>query len=173
MSVESRKLFRMKVRLYNNRLIRAREDLGLNQTEAARQIGITNSVLSAYENFGVRNGKRVLGQAWGPTGWTPSALMIADFYGYSPEYLWPEEIDSVRKNAMTLELSSADVHVFASGDMEARELASRVTEAKKLLSPAHREILEARFVDEKTLEELGDMRAARFGEEVGLSLIHI
>lgn len=115
--------FRIKIRIQNNRLVRAREELGMTQAVAARAIGVGASVLSAFENLSSRD------SPWSSTysRWTDTARKIADFYGYSPEYLWPEEIAALRKNAAQLELSAREVCAFIDEEqIEHRDFIAKV-----------------------------------------------
>ena len=144
------KAFRIKVRVYNNRLVRAREEMGLSQTEAARQMGVSNGILCDFETLRRR--------AWSEVdGWIPSALRVAEFYGYSPEYLWPEEIEAVRKNAFALELAAEDVAQLLSPDehMSRKELGVFMGQAHGLLTQRERSVLQATLVEERTLADTG------------------
>lgn len=108
------KPFRVKVRVQNNRLVRAREELGLTQVEAARRMRLSKERLNSLENF--------RDPAWGPFGWTPSALRIAEFYGYSPEYLWPEEIAMVKRNAFVLEANATEAFALSGGEVDETDM---------------------------------------------------
>lgn len=142
------KPFRMKVRLYNNRLIRAREEIGLTIGEAAERAGVSYSLLCALE--GLRK------PAWRATGWSQTATRLATFYGHSPEFLWPEEIANVKKQAVRhLELDAEDMHVLSGGEYEARELAAHVRMAMKRLTPVKAKVLTERFVNERDLRDVG------------------
>lgn len=151
-TVEMTKSLLMKVRLYNNRLIKAREELGLTQCAAAEAIGVQYGSLNALENLRVKAWKR---NASGDEGWTQTALKIASFYGFSPEYLWPEEIALVRKNAMRLELAAKDIHVLIGGELDALELKSQLDEAMRRLSLRDVELLEKSIVEGKALATIG------------------
>lgn len=123
------------------------------QSEAARRIGTTAQLLGKLENLKE--------PAWGEHGWRPVAIRVADFYGLSPEYLWPEEIALVRKTAFSLELAAADVAALPPGEveLEAKEVSDRLLGALKNTPPRERLILAWRFgfgdADEHTLEEIG------------------
>lgn len=147
------KPFRLKVRVYNNRLIRAREELGLTQSEAAERMGVAANYLSALETLRPTR----LGKAWRSDGWTLTARRIAAFYGLSPEYLWPDEIAAIRKNALQLEVAASDLHVLAGGEVDRDELLARVNEAKRLLPPAEQTVIDA-WTNGATLEQIGDER---------------
>lgn len=145
------KELRLDVRVRNNRLIRAREELGLTQAEASRQIGITPSELSAWENLKT---KRAVLTTDGD--WRDSAKRVAAFYGYSPEYLWPDAIFAIRKSALRLEANASDVAQLGGVELDAKQLSSHLSEALACLPPFRREVVVASIVDEKTLKDIGD-----------------
>jgi transcriptional regulator with XRE-family HTH domain len=118
-----RPTFRIKIRIQNNRLVRAREELGMTQAVASRAMGVDASTLSAFENLNANQ------PAWSDARarWTDTARKIADFYGFSPEYLWPEEIAALRKNAGQLEMSSREVCAFLDEErIEHRDFIAKV-----------------------------------------------
>lgn len=134
------KAFRIKVRVQNNRLIRAREELGLTQAEATRRIGLSHSALCAFENLNYSK--------WSPynelTGeWTDSARKVADYYGLSPEYLWPEEVALVKKSALQLEVGGREVVGFLT---ETRDTESEMLpRLLNQLNEREKAIIEKRF----------------------------
>lgn len=148
------KSLRFDVKVRNNRLVTAREQLGLTQTAAAKMIGVVN--LGRLETCN--------DQAMGTYGeWTMSAQKIATFYGYSPEYLWPEEVRALKKRAATLFVDATDVAELLSGrpdlllqekrDVEAE--AQLFDRAMGSLNPREREVLRRR-AEGATLLTIGD-----------------
>lgn len=140
----------IKMRAYNLRLIRAREELGLNQREASERIGFSHQgVLMMYETL-----KKSPIHLAGESVWKDSAMRIAEFYGLSCEYLWPDDILKIRKTAFRMELSSADIstmmltHDEKSGDIK------RLHEALGTLAERPRRVLEM-SADGATLDEIG------------------
>nr|AKH47298.1 sigma-70 region 3 domain protein [uncultured marine virus] len=99
--------FRATVRIRNNRLIRAREVLGLTQAAAARAIGIQVSVLSAYECL-TKSARAKRG------GWTPTAIKVADYYGHTCEHLWPDDVDEVHTTTLSIEMEAAQLRQLGS-----------------------------------------------------------
>lgn len=141
------KQLRLDMKVRNNRLIRAREELGMTQAEAARQIGIGASDLSALELL--RKAAR------SDTGWTPTAERIASFYGLSLEWLWPIEIHAIRKTALRLEMNACEMASMAGIELDAAELAGAVESALACLPPIQREAVVRTIVDDQTLQETG------------------
>lgn len=145
------KPFRLKVRIYNNRLVRAREELQLTQRDVARRIGVSPHIICYLENC--------KHQAWGEFGWTPSAQALADFYGYSPEYLWPEEIAAVRKNALSLEVAAGDIPALLPPDeqLSNAEMKQFVGKAYRALPPVQRDaLMNVTHGEDLTLKKIGE-----------------
>lgn len=140
--------FRLVAKLRNNRLIRAREALGLSCPQAAKAIGVCYAALVQLE--GMQE------SPVGVTGWRPVALKIAEWYGYIPEDLWPDCVLAVETIYATLELDPANQRAFS--DMRARtllpapdqayvekELQARVQQVLATLTPAEQDVLVKRF----------------------------
>lgn len=147
----SLKPFRLIVRVKNNRLIRLREELGLNLSAFAAAIGATASHISAIESF--------KGTVYSATyGWTKTAQRIADYHGVACEDLWPEEVRLVRRNVMTLEASREDVAKLGGqpfDELAGKELRERAAELLEKLPPKTRKMLAASLDEDATLGELG------------------
>ncbi|CDI58567.1 helix-turn-helix transcriptional regulator [Lactobacillus helveticus] len=69
----------------NKKLIKLRIDRGLNQKEAAKKIGISQSMLSSLEQ-GIRSGSDA------------TKIKIANFYGTSVEYIFFANTIAYRDN---------------------------------------------------------------------------
>lgn len=142
--------------LRNNRLICLREDLGISQKSMSVSLGLSFGILCGYETLKTspigRNAQ-----------WKGSAMLIADFHGASPEYLWPEAVQNIQKTEVTTTIQEADI-AFIEGRpdsvllpdeiMSARELSNELEDAMQQLKPRQREIIRARQ-DGKTLGEVG------------------
>jgi len=99
--------FRATVRIRNNRLIRAREVLGLTQAAAARAIGIEAGVLSAFECLS-KSARAKRG------GWLPTAAQIAAYYSHTCEHLWPDEVEEVHTTTLSIEMEAAQLRQLGS-----------------------------------------------------------
>ena len=100
------KPLRIVARLRNNRLIRAREALGYtNAAQAARALGLSPAMLWALETLKDSPVFRGARPGFKAGDWTKSALRVAKAFGTTPEYLWPEELDAVKKTKVVIELN--------------------------------------------------------------------
>lgn len=145
--------FRVVAKLKNNRLIRAREQLGhMTTVAAARAIGVDNHLLGTYEAMTRSPWNKKRG------GWNESALRIAHAYAYHPEELWPDVIQSVRATSATLELAEPVMAVAA--DFDAKELTEQTRKALATLTPREEKVLRKRFGigerSDQTLEEVAE-----------------
>lgn len=139
----------IKMRAYNLRLIRAREELGLKQREAAERIGCTQEVLCSYETL-----RRSPIADSGDELWKGAAMRVAEFYGLSCEYLWPEEVVKIRKRAFQMELSAADISTVMLTDGERNGDANRLREALTQLADRPRRAIEM-HAEGATFDEIG------------------
>ena len=121
--------FRVEVRLRNNRLIRMREEFGWTQSQAARKMGVTVNTLSGYETL--RH------TPMGAKGWKPSAIQIADFHGVSPEWLWPDDVQTVTHPVVSGEVSAPSVRALAEGG----ELSRKLEYVLGTLTPREQQVL--------------------------------
>ncbi len=90
---------RVDVLIRNNRLLAAREELGMTQAEAARQIPVPAPTLSRFETL--------RGSPLDADGnWLGVAKRIANFYGVSPSDLWPAAVLAIEKPSARAELDA-------------------------------------------------------------------
>src|SRR4028119_2308520 len=124
------RIFRLEARLKNNRLVKARLEAGVRTSSAAAEaIGVTKQDLSGLETL--RLSPR------GTRGFKGVARRIADFYGFSPEYLWPDALDVVKKRESVLELSERQVgHLLTPGRPAPSDARLAREECKRLLGEA-------------------------------------
>jgi RNA polymerase sigma factor (sigma-70 family) len=156
---------RVSLKVSNNRLKRAREDLNLSAREAAKRIGIHYAVLLKYEAMtcdprSSRDGIR------------PSARRICAFYGAPSDYFWPEALLAVKMLKAEREIAADDVRLIPAGsmmllpseaasaedDLEAQEKRALAFRYMKELSPQEAQILRMRFGfdgEEHTFDEIG------------------
>lgn len=146
--------FRVVAVLRNNRLIRAREELGLSSPKAAVAIGVSYGTLNALESL--------KGSPWNKhmDDWSPSALKIAAYYGYSPEELWPDIIKEVRATKALLEVATPALSLSADASTVNKELREAVAKRLHQLTPRYQQVLAMRFGfdggDGKTIAEVAD-----------------
>jgi transcriptional regulator with XRE-family HTH domain len=129
---------RIEARIKNAALIKAREELGLTQTEAAEKIGIYTSLLSMYERLRAYPSQE-------------TQYKICDFYGFSKEEVFPDELRAFAKNSREL------VKLVAERDIPKENLnLISLSAVKQNLLPSYNpedEILE-RLSNEKIIPEL-------------------
>ena len=154
-TVNADPIFRVEVRLRNDRLIRAREELGWTQAEAARQIGINGSLLNALETFRA--------SPWGAEGWRPTAETIATFYGLGLDYMWPDAIDRVTRTRFEASIAAGVVgslvgehsqRLLSAVAGEDAETAEVLRGAVGRLDARDLRVLTRRYRDGWTLEEV-------------------
>lgn len=149
------KEIRMTVRIRNNRLLEAREKLGLNQYKAAKAIGIPVTHLMDYEKM-----KR---QPVTDTGeWKDCALKICILYEAQPDYLWTDTIMSVRSSDAVMKFGAADIPTMQAAQqpsqLEVYMNREQVTQLLDGLNKKDRKVIEMRFgigCAEQTLSEIG------------------
>jgi len=148
-------IFRVEIRLRNDRLIRAREELGWTQAEAARKIGINGSLLNALETLRK--------SPWGAEGWRPTAETIATFYGLGLDYLWPDAIDRVTRTRFEASIAAGVVgslvgehsqRLLSAVAGEDAETAEVLRGAVGRLDARDLRVLTRRYRDGWTLEEV-------------------
>lgn len=158
-------VFRVVAKLRNNRLIKAREELGLGCRQAAEQMGISYGLLIGYESL-----KHEPWSARG--GWKDSARTISEWYGFGLDYLWPEVIKKVQATTTTLMLDEPQVQISLEDAVEThKQLPAATQKVLKTLRPRERYVIEQRLGlkdkhgEGKTLEEvavlLGKRRARK------------
>ena len=134
--------------LCNNRLIKAREDLGYESAKAAADaLRLNFQLLVRYEAL-KRSPRRVNRDK----NWCEAAKKIAVAYGYSPEELWPDAIEQI-----AVAIDGPDQNVL--DDPEAftahQQLVEQTEEALKQLTRRERLVLKFRFWNDETLRRVG------------------
>ena len=159
--------FELELRIRNNRLKERRLGLRLTSREMANQIGVSFGIYSAYENLRQSPlGKAKFGLRPGVLEWRPTAVRIASFFGASPEEIWPDTILAVQRNSVTARID-ADTLLLAGrelapkalpapdGPLEDADRAEVVAKTLAELTPLERGVVEARFVWERSLADIG------------------
>jgi transcriptional regulator with XRE-family HTH domain len=149
------KELRVKVLVYNNRLLSRREALGVSQKQMAEIIGVA---FGAYADL-----ERAASVALTKDGqWSKHALACSEYYDVAPEELFPECVVAMRKNSATCELSGEDLVQLLHGRPAPRIGDEGKTAALLLsgLSERERSILATRYGfdggEGKTLTETGE-----------------
>lgn len=150
--------FRVVAKVYNNRLIRAREALGyMTCRQAAIAIGVHYQSLTDLESF-----KK---SPWSTlkNNWTKTASAVAMAYAYHPSELWPEVVRELEARVLVLEVSAVSkTYEQKLPELESGQNLKSVTDkALSTLDSRERKILEERFgirgEGEKTLDVVGEI----------------
>ena len=158
---------RLELRVKNAELIRAREEIGWTQTEAAQKIGISQTALGSYETLRAYPGEEIQDK-------------ICEFYGLAKEEIFPEELRYVAtinqpKKFITekyipkeklISLTNVNKkllpHYTIEEEISKKELPALIDKTLiELLTPRQSEIVKLRFGMERshphTLEEIANM----------------
>jgi len=155
------------LKLRNNCLKSRRLALGMTAKDMAKLCGVSHGVYCAYEtmkSIPIGRPNRIRKTDW----WKPSALAIAKFHGCSVTELWPEVVLAVNKPVVVVEMEGEKALALASMALvrelppmpddllESKEMKESLQKAmSRCLSPRERKLLDARFVQEKTLTVSG------------------
>ena len=147
----------VKVTIRNNLILRQMKKLGIKtQTELAKRAGLQPTTVGLL--IGMK--KRPLNKLSGE--WLDSAFALSAALHMEPEELWTEKQRgmALASNSREVSMSEDAVMQLASGDrLEHNVIASKlVADALTTLSPRERGIIQARFFDGDTLEEIGNQQ---------------
>lgn len=161
------KELRFIAQIKNNRLLRIREEMKMNQSEFAKLLGVTNTFYGRMENL------KFYPLIKNDTEWSESATKIAKKLRLPEDYIWPEALKTIEKTKIEMELDAKELLALTSAattttpDDYLRQVDLRIAVNKMLatLEPREEKIIRLRFgmskedVDdgERTLEEIGDM----------------
>lgn len=154
----SDKIFRVESKIKNARLIKAREDAGYKTTTAAAEaIGVPAPTLCGLETMADRAYRKKDGLP------RAVAVKIASFYGMSCAYLWPDELDLVKKRKVSVDLSANEAALMLASDAPRPDDHLIAVDALEALAPIicalpprDRHVLNARFYEDKTYAEIGE-----------------
>ncbi|MFA5186846.1 MAG: sigma factor-like helix-turn-helix DNA-binding protein [Patescibacteria group bacterium] len=151
---------RLKIRLYNNRLIRAREELGLSARDAAEKIGVEYGHLLRLEALKKSPYDSRTQEL------TPTAKKILDFHGLSEDYVWPKEIArGIKQNyAKFFEMSLDDARQLAGP--ERIELDGFMGVLLEVLNCQERFVIGKIFVEEEEKKQIAKLMGVS-GTRVG------
>ena len=145
----------VKVTIRNNLILRQMKRLGIkSQSELARLAGLTPTTVGLLISMKKRPLNKLTGE------WLDSAFALSAALHMEPEELWTEKQRGMALGSNSREVSMSEdaVMQLASGDrLEHNVIASKlVADALKALSPREQDIIQARFFDGETFEEIGD-----------------
>jgi RNA polymerase sigma factor (sigma-70 family) len=146
------KELRLVAKIRNNRLMELREAKGLSARDLADAIGIRYEMYLGLEGLRYKPwGKR---GKFGKPGWLKPARAVADFFGYPPDYLFPDCVRDIVKARTERRLNAEEVYALgnqgvglldAGARYDAAEFAVLLESALQTLSPRERKVIELRF----------------------------
>lgn len=145
----------VKVTIRNNLILRQMKRLGIkSQSELARLAGLTPTAVGLLVGMKRRPLHALSGE------WLDSAFALSAALHMEPEELWTEKQRgmALASNSREISMSEDAVMQLASGDrLEHNVIASKlVADALTTLSMREQDIIQARFFDGETFEEIGD-----------------
>ena len=129
------------ISIRNNRLKRRRLDLGLNQAQLCRAVGISSQTdYSELESLrrSPFNSRGVL---------RPIARKLCDYHGVGADDLWPDEVLRVRRTKMSVEIDAAQVPRLMLDPDPARMLTDDATPEALTMDHEAQERLRAAIAD--------------------------
>lgn len=157
------KEFEVQIRLRNNLIKRRRLELGLTAQVAAKACGLSYSTFIKYEGLGASPICRRT------TEWRPSARRLAEFFGLTPEQLFPDAVLAVKRPTVSIEANAERVlalaRMGASGEevatpdhlLERKEMSKDAFFALARLPERERKIIEAVVLGDETQVVAGEM----------------
>lgn len=145
----------VKVTIRNNLILRQMKKLGIKtQTELAKLAGLPPATVGMLIGMKRRPLSKLSGE------WLDTAFALSAALHVEPEELWTEKQRGMALNSNSREVSMSEdaVMQLASGDrLEHNVIASKlVADALTTLKPRERDIIQRRFFDGDTFEEIGN-----------------
>ena len=145
----------VKVTVRNNLILRRMKELGIKtQDELGKLCGLAQPTVSALIGMRIRATNKITGE------WSDSAYLLSAALRTEPEELWTDKQRGLALDRSSREVSMSEdaVMQLASGDrLEYNVIASKiVADALTTLKPREQDIIQRRFFDGETLEEIGD-----------------
>lgn len=147
----------VKVTIRNNLILRQMKKLGIKtQTELAKRAGLPPTTVGNLIGMKRRPLHALSGE------WLDTAFALSAALHMEPEELWTEKQRGMALDSNSREVSMSEdaVMQLASGDkLEHNVIASKlVADALTTLKPRERDVIQARFFDGDTLEEIGNQQ---------------
>ena len=101
------KEFELQIRVRNNRLKERRLALGVSQNTMNEAIGLKSNVYHKFEML-------VLSPFDLEGGWTPEALLVAEYFDVEPGELFPPSVKSVTASSATRALDGVEIEAMMS-----------------------------------------------------------
>lgn len=142
--------FRLQIKVRNNRLMKAREQLGMSPKQFAAAVGMSYGQYLAYEGLKMDPFRA------GGRGLRETAERICEFHQLSADYFWPEAVRAVVKPQLEAEISAPALQQLSAGASEANR--AFILHMLRSLSPREEKVIRMRFgidEDERTLLDVG------------------
>ena len=145
----------VKVTIRNNLILRQMKKLGIKtQTELAKLAGLPPATVGMLIGMKRRPLSKLSGE------WLDTAFALSAALHVEPEDLWTEKQRGMALDSNTREVSMSEdaVMQLASGDRLERDVITSklVADALTTLKPRERDVIQRRFFDGDTLEEIGN-----------------
>jgi len=150
--------FEVTVRVRNNQLKSRRDELGFSQGQMAAAIGSCKQQYQGLESMRASplNSK---GQ------WRGIALALASFFDVMADDLFPSDVLGIENNVATRTANASEIMAITNGSSrialpasrayDNAELSACFSDALSTLSEKERTVINGRFYEDKTLEEIG------------------
>jgi RNA polymerase sigma factor (sigma-70 family) len=145
--------FNIQIKVRNGRLLRAIRRKYGSSAELCRKCGVSQRMLSRY--LVMRESPILLNGDW-----KESAFDISSAVGIEPEEIWPEYMRRIEMRKSTVELDASLDEIASLPSVEsatAIKLAAMKILGTDRLSARQRKVLNMRFFDGLTLEEVGQI----------------
>ena len=139
--------YKLKITVRNNRILKAIEEAGFSsQAEFCREfnlfVGNVNAIVSMRRSPIMKNGRL-----------RQHAQEICEALGKLPEDLWNDDqlYTNLYKNSVEVEASTEEMQMLVENKTSIRQLLDKAN-----LKPRMAKVLKMRYLEEKTLDEVGD-----------------
>lgn len=144
--------FHVTIRVKNNHLLSRRAAWGFSQKDMAAAIGIPFTTYTGFE----RCSESPLKDGY----WSKKAQAVADFYEVHPSVLWTDAVIALQVNKVEKVLTGQQLMELSNPGSALEQLAAKnlsvmMARVLETLNPREKEVMLKRFVEDKTLDEIG------------------
>lgn len=150
--------FEVTVRVRNNQLKSRRDELGFSQAQMAAAVGIAKQQYQGLESMREH-------PLTSKGHWRGVALALASFFDVMPDDLFPPDVLGIKSNVSTRTANASEVIAITNGSSrialpaskayDNAELSACLGDSISTLSAKERTVIDGRFYEDKTLEEIG------------------
>jgi RNA polymerase sigma factor (sigma-70 family) len=133
----------VQIRIRNNRLLKRRKELGVNQGTLAKMVGISTQI---YRDFEMLKTKPISESG----EWKDTALKLAVFFSVIPEDLFPPVSLKIKSCNKTVEIDSSEIPALSRNPdqfllVEHSEISDNIKKALCTLTPREAKVIDMRF----------------------------